>query len=193
MVVPVSKRMSYFLIKKKPSTKQLKTSSKKDQATESIKENNELMNANFQDPKLFSKLVNKRRVNNQGYTAMLKVDEKEYKRDAQVLSGFFEYHTGNATPPAVSSELDENMTYYYATINIEAISYIVKQRNWKLPQLSFNQVQDIISRLRTNKSPDLIGFSARHVKNGGPVAVHFIMKYLNMSFSVSSMECLLMS
>ena len=68
------------------------------------------------------------------------------------------------------------------TINVESISYIVKQRNWKLPQLTFNQVQDIISRLRSNKSPDLMGFSARHLKNGGPVAVHFIMKYLNMSF-----------
>ena len=74
------------------------------------------------------------------------------------------------------------MTYNYATIDIEAISYIVKQRNWHLPKLSFNQVQDIISRLRSNKSPDILGFSARHLKNGGPVAVHFIMQYLNMSF-----------
>ena len=74
------------------------------------------------------------------------------------------------------------MTYYFATINVEAISYIVKQRNWKLPELSFNQVEDIISRLRTNKSPDIMGFSVKHLKNGGPIAVHFIMQYLNMSF-----------
>ena len=110
---------------------------------------------------------------------MLKVDKREYKGDAKDLSSFFEYHNGNATPPPVSSELDDDMTYYYATINVEAISYIVKQRNWKI---SFNQVQDIISRLRSNKSSDLIGLSARHVKNGGQVAVNFIMKYLNMSF-----------
>ena len=82
----------------------------------------------------------------------------------------------------VSSESKDDMTYYYATINVEAISYIVKQRNWKLPQLSFNQVEDIISRLRTNKSPDIMGFSAKHLKNGGPIAIHFIMQYLNMSF-----------
>ena len=74
------------------------------------------------------------------------------------------------------------MTYYYATINVDAIAYIVKQRNWKLPELSFNQVQDIISRLRTNKSPDIMGFSAKHIINGGPIAVHFIMQYLNKSF-----------
>ena len=74
------------------------------------------------------------------------------------------------------------MTYYYATINVEAISYIVKQRNWRLPELSFNQVQDIVSRLRTSKSPDIMGFSAKHVKNGGPPAIHFLMQYLNMSF-----------
>ena len=65
-----------------------------------------------------------------------KYNGEEYRGDAQVLSGFFEYHYGNATPPPASFELDEDMTYYYATINVEAISYIVKQRNWKLPQLS---------------------------------------------------------
>ena len=27
-----------------------------------------------------------------------------------------------------------------------------------------------------------MGFSVKHLKNGGPVAVHFIMQYLNMSF-----------
>ena len=57
-----------------------------------------------------------------------------------------------------------------------------KEKNWKLPQLTFNQVEDIISRLRTNKSPDIKGFSAKHLKNGGPIAVYFIMKYLNKSF-----------
>ena len=107
-------------------------------------------------------------MNNQGYTAKLKVENKEFKGDAQVLSGFFKYHNGNATPPQVSSEQEDDMTYYYATINIEAISYIIKQRKWKLPELSFNQVQDIISRLRTNKSPDLIGLSTRHVKMVDP-------------------------
>ena len=74
------------------------------------------------------------------------------------------------------------MTYYYATINVEAMSYIIKKRNWKRPQVSFNQVQVIISRLRGNKAPDLVGFSAKHVKHGGPVVVHFIMQYLNLSF-----------
>ena len=127
-------------------------------------------------------MVNKRRVNNQGFTSLLKIVEKEYKGDGQVLAGFFEYHNGNSTPPPVSSAKEEDMTYYYATINVEAISYIVKQRKWKLPQLSFNQVQDLISRLRSNKYTDIMGFSALHVKNGGPIAVQFIKSYLNKSF-----------
>ena len=63
---------------------------------------------------------------------MLSFDNKEYKGDAQVRSGVFEYHNGNSSPPPVSSESKDDMTYYYATINVEAISYIVKQRNWKL-------------------------------------------------------------
>ena len=134
-----------------------------------------MMNANFRDPKLFSKLVQKKRGN-----TMLSFDGKEYKGYAQVLSGFFEYHNGNTSPPPVSSENEDNMTYYYATINVEAISYIVKQQNWRIPELSFNQVQDIISRLRSNKYPGIWEFSAKQVKNGGPIAVHFIMQYLNM-------------
>ena len=73
--------------------------------------------------------------------------------------------------------------YLYATINVNAIAYIIKQRNWKLPQLTFNQVQNIIERLKTNKSPDYFGFSANHVKNGGFVSTHFLMKYINISFN----------
>ena len=112
---------------------------------------------------------------------MLRVDDTDYQGDAQVLAGFFQYHNENAKPSPVSSESPDNMTYYYA-INVEAMSYIIKKRNWNFPNVSFNQVQDIISRLRGNKSPDLLGFTAKHVKHGGPVAVHFIMQYLNLSF-----------
>ena len=72
--------------------------------------------------------------------------------------------------------------YFYSTINVHAISYLIKQRNWKLPQLTFNQVQNIIERLKTNKSPDYFGFSAQHVKSGGFVSAHFLMKYINTSF-----------
>ena len=58
----------------------------------------------------------------------------------------------------------------------------MKQRNWKLPQLSFNQVQNLIERLKSNKSPDYFGFSAKHVKHGGFVSAHFLQKYINLSF-----------
>ena len=78
--------------------------------------------------------------------------------------------------------LYENCTYFYSTINVQAIHYLIKQRNWKLPQLNFNQVQNIIERLKSNKSPDVFGFSAKHVKYGGFVSVHFLMNYMNTSF-----------
>ena len=57
-----------------------------------------MMEANFRDSKLFSKLVNQKRKTSQGYTAMIKIDDTEYRGDAQVLSGFFEYHNGNSSP-----------------------------------------------------------------------------------------------
>ena len=80
------------------------------------------------------------------------------------------------------SKSDESYTYYYATINVSAISYIVKQRNWKLPRLNIDQVENLISRLKNNKSPDFSGFSTTHVKMGGRAAAYFLMKYLNLSF-----------
>ena len=148
---------------------------------ETIEENNQLMTANFRDPKLFLKLVNKKRMNNQGYTSMIKVDEVEYRGDNQVLAGFFEYHNNNSNPPPVCKS-DNSHTYYYATINVSAIAYIVKQRNWKLPQLSIDQVEGLIARLKNNKSPDFSGFSTTHVKKGGRAAAYFLMRYLNLSF-----------
>lgn len=117
--------------------------------------------------------MNKKTVNKKD----LKVEDIQFKGDAQ---RFFEYHNGNANPPPVSFEQEDDMSYYYDTINVDAISYIVKQRKWRLPELSSNLVQDIISRLRMNKSPDHID-----VKNGGPVAVRFIIKYPNKSSQYS--------
>ena len=58
---------------------------------------------------------------------------------------------------------DDNTMYFYSTINVQAIAYIVKQRNWKLPELSFNQVQNLIERLHTNKSPDYFGFLMKNI------------------------------
>ena len=87
-----------------------------------------MMNANFRDPKLFSKLVNKKRSSNSGYTAMIQFDENVYKGDAQVLSGFFKYHNDRSSPPEVFKS-ENNHTYFYSTIDVEAIAYIIKQRN----------------------------------------------------------------
>ena len=150
-------------------------------AESSMKENNTMMEANFRDPKLFSKIVNRKRINKQGYTTLINVDGKEYRGDAQVLAGFFNYHNGNSSPPPLTKS-EDNSNYFYSTINVQAISYIIKQRKWRLPQLTFNQVQNVIERLKTNKSPDYFGFSAKHVKNGGAVSAHYLRLYINMSF-----------
>ena len=55
---------------------------------------------------------------------------------------FFEYHNGNSYPPPLTKS-DDNSIYFCSTIGMWAISYITKQRSWKLPQLAFNQVSDI--------------------------------------------------
>ena len=170
------------LFKAKRLTKQnLNKAINDDIRIKSREENNTMMYANFRDTKWFSKLFNKNCKNNLGYTAMLKVVDTEYRRDAQVLFAFFAYHDGNSTPPPIN-KTNENTTYFYSTINVQAISYIVKQRKWKLPQLNLNQVQNIIERLKSNKSADYFGFSAKHVKNGGFVSTHFLRIYINLSF-----------
>ena len=166
---------------KKETNIHLRSAIKMHNIKTSTNENNTMMNANYRDPKLFSKLVKKKKNSNSGYTALLKYDELEYRGDAQVLAGFFNYHNSKSTPPEVFKS-EENHSYYYSTIDVEAISYIVKQRNWKLPQLNFNQVQNLIQRLKVNKSPDIFGFSAKHLKHGGNVSVTYMMQYLNMSF-----------
>ena len=167
---------------KKESNINLRKAIKLNNIQANTDENNKMMNANFKDPKLFSKLVNKKRSCNSGYTAMIKIEDSVYKGDAQVLSGFFKYHNDRSSPPEVFKS-ENNHTYFYSTIDVEAISFIIKQRKWKLPRLNFNQVQNLINRLKVNKSPDYFGFSAKHIKHGGVVAVKYIMEYLNMSFS----------
>ena len=98
------------------------------------------------------------------------------------LQGFFRYHDDKSNPPEVFNS-DENHSYYYSTIDVDAITYIVKQRKWKLPQLNHNQVQNLIERLKVNKSPDVFGFSAKHVKYGGKISTKFLKEYLNTTFT----------
>ena len=180
MGMPRNEDNQFFIAKKETRLNLRKSISQNNKAVH-IKENNTMMEANFRDQKLFSKLVNQKKNTNQGYTSMIKIEGIEHSGDAQVLSGFFNYHNGNSSPPPLSKSA-ENTTYFYSTINVEAISYLMKQRNWKLPQLNFNQMQNIIERLKPNKSSDYFGFSAKHVKNGGFVSTHFLMQYMNTSF-----------
>ena len=65
------------------------------------------------------------------------------------------------------------------------ITNIVQQRKWTLPQLKFNQVQNLIDRLKVNKSPDYFGFSAKHIKLGAMVAVKYLKDYLNLSHTLN--------
>ena len=44
------------------------------------------------------------------YTSMIKVDEAEFRGDAQVLSVFFKYHSGKSSRPEVFNS-DENHQY----------------------------------------------------------------------------------
>ena len=68
-----------FVCDKKEARSKLREAVRKHHAVENMKENNEKMNANFWDPKLFSKLVQKKRVNNQDYTTMPVLMEKNIK------------------------------------------------------------------------------------------------------------------
>jgi hypothetical protein len=78
-----------FYLAKKETKLNLNRAIRDNFKRKNIEENNLMMEANFRDPKLFSRLVNRNRVNNQGYTAMIKFDGEEYRGDAQVLAGFF--------------------------------------------------------------------------------------------------------
>ena len=112
---------------------------------------------------------------------MIQFDEQEFRGDAQVLAGFFKYHNEKSNPPEVFKS-DDNHSYYYSTIDVDALTFIVQQRNWKIPQLNYNQVQNLVGRLKVNKSPDFFGLSAKHVKYGGSVSIKYIKEYLNLSF-----------
>ena len=96
---------------------------------------------------------------------------------------YSDFSPSNSNPPNLSKS-DDNTSYFYATINVHAIAYLIQHRNWKLPKLSFNQMQDIIDKLKCNKSPDYFGFSLRHVKSGGFVSTHFLRNYIYTSFQL---------
>ena len=109
-----------------------------------VDDNNLMMEANLRDPKLFSKLVSRNRKNNQGYTTMIQVDGKEHRGDAQVLSGFFNYHNGNYNPPQLT-KLDESMQNVSNVFRLFGMKFIHNYTNiYKNNRLTNNMKTFII-------------------------------------------------
>ena len=61
------------------------------------------------------------------YKSMIQFEENIIREDEQVLSasGFFKYHNLKFSPPEVYNS-EDNKTYLFSTINVEAISFIIK-------------------------------------------------------------------
>ena len=169
---PTEPSNEIFINKKKLKSEYRKAISS-EKLKDSIKDNNDMMEAKFKDMKGFSKMVNKKRNNPRGDTGLLIIGEQQFSGDAQVLSGFFEYHKAAQTAPILTNDESDHL-YKSATIDISSIQYIIRSRGWKLPSLSTSQVAEIISRLKSGKSPDYFGLTSDHVKNGGSEAILYI-------------------
>ena len=70
----------------------------------------------------------------------------------------------------------------YRQASIASIKSILKSRGWRLPIISYEQTEQLISRLKNNSSPDFYGLTSEHIKNGGATAIFFLQKYINFSF-----------
>ena len=100
---------------------------------------------------------------------MIKVDGVQYTGDAQVLAGFFQFHKSGSSPPELTQEPEDHL-YRRATVDVTSIRYIIRQRGWKLPNVSFDQTATLIARLKSNSAADFYGLTSEFIKHGGDVA-----------------------
>ena len=147
------------------------------------------METKKRDMKKFSKIVNSNKNSVRGETAMLKVDGEEYSGDGQVLSGFFKYHQEACSAPEVTQEEDDQL-YRQATIDVASLQFILQSRGWKLPTVSYEQTEQLVSRLRNGSSPDFYGLTSEHIKYGGATAILFLHLTSTSRFNLLNMEFL---
>ena len=147
------------------------------------------METKKRDMKKFSKIVNSNKNSVRGETAMLKVDGEEYSGDSQVLSGFFKYHQEACSAPEVTQEEDDQL-YRQATIDVASLQFILQSRGWKLPTVSYEQTEQLVSRLRNGSSPDFYGLTSEHIKYGGATAILFLHLTSTSRFNLLNMEFL---
>ena len=112
---------------------------------------------------------------------MIKVNNQLYNGDAQVLSGFFEFHKAGSVPHELTQHPEDHL-YRRATVDVVSIRYILRQRGWKLPIVTFEQTESLVSRLKSNSSADYYGLTSEYIKYGGSVSISFLTEYLNLSF-----------
>ena len=103
---------------------------------EGVERNNILMEAEYRDSKKLSQIIKLSRNNNRGETNMLKIGDQTYSGDAQVLSAFFKFHQNGSVPPEPTQHEDDHL-YRRATVDVTSIRYILRQRGWKLPSVSW--------------------------------------------------------
>ena len=117
------------------------------------------------DIKTFCNMIKQKSGNRRGDTALLKFGGEEYHGDAQVLAGVFKFHQQESKAPPLTNK-PEDQLYKQATIDVASIHYILKSRGWKLPIVSTDQTEILISRLKNNSAPDYYNINAEYIKNG---------------------------
>ena len=137
----------------------------------------------------FYKLVRQQRTTSATSTGILKINGAIIDSPEDILTAWATYFEKLATPKSDSSFNPEYLSDTQA--DVELIRRVALQEESAEIPISYKEVRDAISSLKNNKSPDIMGIMAEHLKFAGPLVIKEVQKIMNAIYHKASVPSML--
>ena len=142
----------------------------------------EIMMASQFDQRLFYKMVNKQRKTTTSHPPFLLVDGQQLCTDEDITKGWRSHFLELATPKE-KAHFDQNFSEIVEMEMQLMREQIISQSMTDPLQISSDDVTEAIRGLNSNKSADLQGITAEHIKYGGTALANRLTHLINAILS----------
>ncbi|MEW8547754.1 MAG: reverse transcriptase family protein, partial [Candidatus Thiodiazotropha sp.] len=167
----------WLVINKKVTTRNLRKLCRLESARQRQTIRQEILDARYEDTRLFHKLIKRQRGGSLQCVNELRVGDKIYTSKEEILDGFREHFSSLATPSGDSSFDTKHGNLVKMEVN-EILDMCVEGHRDTKP-VTQEQVKRAISSLNRGKAADIYGITAEHFLHGGPELLQITTDIIN--------------
>ena len=180
---------NWLVINRKTTTSNLRKLCRIESARQRQSARQEILDAKYEDTRLFHRLINKQRGHSKQVVNELHVGDKVFSTPLEIQQGFKEHFELLATPSDDQSfDKDYNNL---VELEIHEIQELCTRYPSEIKQITPDQVKKAILSLNRGKSADIYGVTAEHFIYGGDELLMATVDIINSLYRVGELtDCL---